>query len=81
MKNLATLTVEGSHGFIVGVVIPRLARVWKEDQKVLATASDRATTAAAAAILHQEEAHDTDKLLTAIFLTAHGLVSLSFTSA
>jgi hypothetical protein len=55
VKNLANSTIVGIHDFIVSVVIPRLARVWKEDQKVLATASDRASTAAAAAILHQEE--------------------------
>jgi hypothetical protein len=82
VKNLATLTIKGIHDFIVSVVIPRLACVWKEDQKVLETASDRASsTAAAAAILHQEEAHDKDKLLTASFLKAHGLESMSFTTA
>jgi hypothetical protein len=48
---------------------------------VLTTASERASTAAAAAILHQEEAHDKDKLLTASFLKAHGLASMSFTTA
>jgi hypothetical protein len=49
--------------------------------KVLATASDRASTAAAAAILHQEEAHNKDELLTASFLKAHRLESISFTTA
>ena len=49
--------------------------------KVLATASDRASTAAAAAILHQEEAHNKDELLIASFLKAHGLESMSFTTA
>jgi hypothetical protein len=29
VKNLATLTIEGIHNFIVSIVIPRLARVWK----------------------------------------------------
>ena len=82
VKNLATLTIEGIHDFIVSVVIPRLARVWKEDQKVLATTSDRASTAAAAAILlYPEEEHDKDELLTASFLKAHGLESMSFTTA
>jgi hypothetical protein len=81
VKNLATLTIEGIHDIIVSVVIPRLACVWKEDQKVLETASDRASSTAAAAILHQEEAHDKDELLTASFLKAHRLESMSFTSA
>jgi hypothetical protein len=82
VKNLATLMIEGIHDFIVIVGIPRLACVWKEDQKVLEAASDRASSsAAAAAILHQEEAHDKDKLLTTSFLKAHGLESMSFTTA
>jgi hypothetical protein len=81
VKNLANSMIVGIHDFIVSVVIPRLARVWKEDQKVLATASDRASTAAAAAILHQEEAHNKDELLIASFLKAHGLESMSFTTA
>ncbi|KAI2501399.1 hypothetical protein MHU86_13066 [Fragilaria crotonensis] len=83
VKNLATLTIEGIHDFIVSVVIPRLATVWKEDQqKVLATA-DNSTSTAAAAILSQEDEHDdkNKELLTASFLKAHGLESMSFTTA
>jgi hypothetical protein len=83
VKNLATLTIEGIHNFIVSVVIPRLATVWKEDQqKVLATA-DNSTSTAAAAILSQEDKHDNKnkELLTASFLKAHGLESMSFTTA
>ena len=34
IKNLATLTIEGVHDFIVSTVIPRLAGVWKKDNEV-----------------------------------------------
>jgi hypothetical protein len=43
VKNLATLTIEGVHDFIVSTVIPRLARVWKMDYEV-ATAGMPMTT-------------------------------------
>ena len=33
MKNLASLTLEGIHDFIVSIIIPRHACVWQEDEK------------------------------------------------
>ncbi|KAI2509106.1 hypothetical protein MHU86_5354 [Fragilaria crotonensis] len=89
VKNLATLTIEGIHDFIVSIVIPRLASVWNEDQKVLAAADNSGSnTAADCALLpvvdvpqEEEDEQNKDKLLIASFLKAHGLESMSFTTA
>ena len=86
VKNVATLTIEGIHDFIVSVVIPRLARVRKDDQTVLVTADGRASTAAAMQYQEEEEEeeeeeHNKEELLTASFLKAHRLESMGFTTA
>ena len=36
VRNLATLTIEGLHDFIVSSNIPRLASQWQKDQEVAA---------------------------------------------
>ena len=45
LKNLATLTKEILHDFIVSTVIPRLASLWhQKDDKAMASAASTTTT-------------------------------------
>ena len=89
VKNLATLTIEGVHDFIVSTVIPRLARVWKMDYEV-ATAGITNSSTVEDADDNDDSADsptiptsilDVDEQLIASFLKAHGLESMSFTTA
>ncbi|KAI2492861.1 hypothetical protein MHU86_21674 [Fragilaria crotonensis] len=83
VKNLATLTIEAVHDFIVSTVIPRLAGVWKKDGEV-ATAGIANNTSTAGV---EEDVRDADapvsinEQLISSFLKAHRLESLSFTTA
>ena len=88
-KNLVTLTIEGVHDFIVSTVIPRLARVWKMDYEV-ATAGITSSSTVEDADDNDDSADsptiptsilDVDEQLIASFLKAHGLESMSFTTA
>jgi hypothetical protein len=88
-KNLVTLTIEGVHDFIVSTVIPRLARVWKMDYEV-ATAGIMSCSTAKDADDNDDSAGvptittpilEVDEELIASVLKAHGLESMSFTTA
>ena len=90
VKNLATLTIEGIHDFIVSIVIPRLASVWQEDQKAATISANHTSGRPATSTsvdgyietpvdsIRQEEGNQE---LTSAFLKAHGLESMSFTTA
>jgi hypothetical protein len=89
VKNLATLTIERVQDFIVSTVIPRLARVWKMDYEV-ATAGITSSSTVEDADDNDDSADaptiptsilDVDEQLIASFLKAHGLESMSFTTA
>jgi hypothetical protein len=72
IKNLASLTIEGVHNFIVSTVLPRLVSTWQKD--VAASTSD--TSAATCNNLAGGETSNINA-----FLTAHRLESLSLTTA
>jgi hypothetical protein len=72
--NLATLTIEGVHDFIVSSVIPRLAAVWKKDQEQDTTDNNHSTTIVTTSRDHQ---HNINKS----FLQAQRLESMSVTTA
>jgi hypothetical protein len=72
VMNLATLTIEGVHDFIVSLVIPRLAAVWKKDQEEDTTDSNHSGTIVTTSRYHQHDINES-------FLQAHRLESMSFT--
>jgi hypothetical protein len=89
VKNLALLTIEGIHDFIVSIVtIPRLACVWQEDQKAATSSANTSRPAISTTVdgnietavdsIRQEEGNQE---LTSAFLKAHGLESISLTTA
>jgi hypothetical protein len=78
IKIFAKLTIEGVHNFIVSKVIPRLITVWQSANNpiavsaaIVATTSDEDTTTSAN---NEEDPKHS-------FLVAHGLESLSLTTA
>ena len=78
IKNLAKLTIERVHDFIISKVIPRLITIWQSantgsteaSAAITSTTDDTATTSAD----NQQDPIDS-------FLVAHGLESLSLTTA
>ena len=83
IRNLATLTIEGLHDFIVSTVIPRLASAWQKDEEV-ADAVDTSTTSSTTMSDTPQPAnnnHDNQEVLTRLFLRAHRLENMSFSTA
>ena len=76
VKNLATLTIEGVHDFIVSWVIPRLAAEWNKDHED-DTDNDCTSTTAVITTSRGDHQHNIDES----FLRAHRLESMSFTTA
>ena len=78
VKNLAKLTIQGVHDFIVSKVLPRLVIIWQKDVVAVSSATEEHH--------HQHNnnmvsvVEDDDKILHA-FLNAHRLASLSLTTA
>ena len=66
IKNLATLTIESVHDFIISTVVPRLTLTWSNEH----------------VDIHQENHlyDNTDDKTTDLFLNAHGLESMSLTT-
>ena len=92
IKNLATLTIEAVHDFIVSTVIPRLAGVWKKDGEVVTAGIAYTSTTSPTRIavnVEVSDAEDTtpassvdiDAQLISSLLKAHRLESLNFTTA
>ncbi|KAI2513104.1 hypothetical protein MHU86_1396 [Fragilaria crotonensis] len=87
IKNLATLTIEGVHDFIVSTLIPRLAGVWKMEVATAGISSDCSNVevdddsdCADAPKTSTSNDDDQEELIVS-FLKAHGLESMSFTTA
>jgi hypothetical protein len=78
LKNLAKLTIEGVHDFILSKVIPRLITLWKSD--VAASVSSSSTTTTTTNDSPNEELLDHDDQIRS-FLNAHRLESFSLTTA
>ena len=87
VKNLATLTIEGLHDFIVSTVIPRLAALWQKDEEAMAAAASTTTTdSASTSSRNTQPATNTtennkQEVVIELFLRAYGLESMSFTTA
>ena len=79
VKNLATLTIEGVHDFIVTSVIPRLAAEWKKDQQ--AQEEDHTDNNTTSAVTTISTIVDDQHNFNESFLRAHRLESMSFTTA
>ena len=79
VKNLATLTIEGVHDFIVTSVIPRLAAEWKKDQQ--AQEEDHTDNNTTSAVTTISTIVDDEHNFNESFLRAHRLESMSFTTA
>ncbi|KAI2493982.1 hypothetical protein MHU86_20556 [Fragilaria crotonensis] len=80
IKNLATLTIERVHDFLVTSVIPRLARTWRSEENGVVTppasTTDTTTGNAAGAELPDEDANTPIRS----FLNAHRLESVGLTT-
>ncbi|KAI2490640.1 hypothetical protein MHU86_23939 [Fragilaria crotonensis] len=86
VKNLATLTIEGLHDFIVSTdIVPRLASEWQKDEEVAeATAADTSTTSSTTMSDTPQPAdndHNNQEVLNSLFLHAHRLEKMSFSTA
>jgi hypothetical protein len=80
VNNLATLTIEDVHDFIVTSVIPRLAAEWKKDQQAQEEDhTDNNTTSAVTTT--STTIVDNQHNFKESFLRAHRLESMSFTTA
>jgi hypothetical protein len=76
IKNLAKLTIEAVHDFIVSKVIPRLITVWQSDISV----GDFTTIDTARTVVTGDDVVNNDDCVR-LFLNAHRLDSLSLTTA
>ena len=76
VKNLATLSIESVHDFIVSKVIPRLASTWQREKMASASNSDSVEHTTTADVSDG----DTSSIRNA-FLNAHSLESMSLTTA
>jgi hypothetical protein len=88
VKNLATLTIEGLHDFIVSIVIPRLALLWQKDEEAVAATADASTTNSSGTSCGSNTAppatsntENNQEVVNELFLRAYGLESMSFTTA
>ena len=70
IKNLATLTIESVHDFVVSTVVPRLARMWQSEQMASESCSDGI----------EQPVNNNDGESFDSFLNAHRLESLSLTT-
>jgi hypothetical protein len=83
VKNLATLTIEGLYDFIVSTVIPRLASEWQKDEEVVEAADNTSlfSTESDSTAPHQASTTDNQEVLNTLFLRAHRLETMSFSTA
>jgi hypothetical protein len=89
VKNLAKLTIESVHDFIVTTVIPRLALLWQKDEEAaaapatadLSAISTSMTSINTINIQLTGTAEDNQEVVNKLFLRAYGLESMSFTTA
>ena len=72
IKNLATLTIESVHDFIVNKVIPRLASTWQRERMASTSNSD--------GIEPVDDVADGISTISNAFLNAHRLESMSLTT-
>jgi len=80
VKNLATLSIESLHDYIISTVLPRLVKTWREEEQIEeqdSTGTSTGTTGTIAPTELQNHNHDS---ITAKFLKAHGLKSLSLST-
>ncbi|KAI2511392.1 hypothetical protein MHU86_3003 [Fragilaria crotonensis] len=80
ITNLATLTIEGVHDFIVSTVLPRLVSIWQKDVAASSTTSETSSPAT----INNRAGEAGDAMMAPninAFLNAHRLESLSLTTA
>ncbi len=73
VKNLATLTIESVHDLIVNTFIPRLTATWEKETTMTTVGNNTVD-------LPKEEAISSRSHVTAMFLRAHRLQSMSLTT-
>ena len=89
VRNLATLKIEGLHDFIVASEISRLASQWQKDEEFAAAAAEDTTTSRLTASQAtstkrnalQTAADNSQEVINKLFLYAHQIEKLSFSTA
>ena len=88
LKNLASLTIESMHDFMLSSVIPRIALTWKKENLASTTTNNScnavsSTTATCTTTISSSDEDDTTAITTqdiTTFLNAHKLESLSLST-